>query len=310
MVAGRESARSRLVQGILAIVGAVFLLSLSDSIVKLTSDRLPVAQLLLVRSVLAAIAILAIARLWRTRIPLRLERPGAVGLRSLCLTIMWVCYYAALPTMPFALAAAALYTAPMWMAILFRGLLGEPVGWRRWGAIAIGLAGVGLVLRPDAAGLAPVSLLPFAAAFCYALAAVVTWSRCGGESPLAMALNLNLGLAGAGALGVLWPAVSGLGLGGPGAGSAAWMPLDAGSWALLGLLAVFMVAIATAVARAYQLAPAPVVGMFDNAYLVFAALWSALLIGDLPDFRGLAGMVLIGLAAMLSALPGRQAPAA
>ena len=40
---------------------------------------------------------------------------------------MWLSYYAGLPQMSFALAAACYYTAPAWMALAAR-LLGEPVG--------------------------------------------------------------------------------------------------------------------------------------------------------------------------------------
>src|SRR3546814_20594598 len=43
--------------------------------------------------------------------------------------------------------------------------LGEPVGWRRWSAIAIGFSGVLLILRPTADGFASASLLVIAAVF-------------------------------------------------------------------------------------------------------------------------------------------------
>jgi drug/metabolite transporter (DMT)-like permease len=300
-----SAARARQLTGLAAITGAVLLLSLSDSLVKLASERLALGQLLLVRSLVAAALILGAAAL---RAELRRLRGAAgrwVWARSLCLTGMWACYYAALPAMPFALAAACYYTAPMWMAVLSRLLLGQPVRPRQALAIGLGLAGVLLALQPGVQTVTPLMLLPLAAGFLYALAAVITGSRCTAESPLSLGLNLNLALA-LGGLG----AVAGLAAFGPGGEAgfllAAWRPLAAADWALLAGLGLLLALIAVAVALAYQRAPAPVVGLFDNAYLVFAALWGAVLFGERPQPAEGAGMALIACGALLaSAPPGR-----
>lgn len=290
------------VQGALAILVAVFLLSLSDALVKLTSDRLALGQLFLLRSTVAAGVIAALIRVavppsgrrWRAR--------PAVWLRSLCLTGMWAAYYASLPSLSFSMAAAAFYTSPLWMAVLSRVLLRERVGPRRWVAVAIGFVGVLLVLRPDAGNVSPAALLPLLAALLYALAGVITWRWCRKEEPFGMALNLNLclGLAGAStvaALALLKPAT----VEHPFLLSV-WPDLAVREWVLVGLLGLFMAVIATAVARAYQLAPAPIVGVFDNAYLLFAMLWAVLLFGEVPGVAAGLGVALIGGSAVLVSL--------
>ncbi|WP_224404755.1 DMT family transporter [Afifella sp. IM 167] len=295
--------------GIGAIVLAVFLLSLSDALVKLTSDRLAAAQFFALRSAIAAGLILA-ATAAMNRLPqLRLQRPGWVLLRSGLLSTMWVAYYLALPAMSFALAAAALYTAPLFMAVFARIFLGEPIGRRRWAAIAMGLLGVILILRPDPSGLSALAALPFLAACCYALAAIVTWRHCPAERPLAMALNLNLVLGMTGGI-----ALAALALFPPDPALAAaypfafrlWPALEGSDLMLVALLALFIVVIATAVAKAYQMAPSPVIGLFDNAYLAFAAIWSALFFHEMPDLAGGVGIGLIALAALLSVRGGRR----
>ncbi len=43
--------------------------------------------------------------------------------------------------------------------------------------------------------------------------------------------------------------------------------------------------------------------IFDNAYLVFAALWSALLFSEFPGFLRLVGIFIILAAAILTTLP-------
>ena len=304
--AGRPTLRPT-VRGALAILAAVFLLSLSDALVKLASDRLALGQLFLLRSVLAAGLIAGLIRLAVPR-PARRWRWGrAVWLRSLCLTGMWAAYYASLPSLTFSLAAAAFYTSPLWMAVLSRVLLRERVSPRRWAAVAVGFVGVLLVLRPDAGNVSPAALLPLLAAFLYALTGVITWRWCRAEEPLGMALNLNfcLGLAGAGT-------VAALALLRPATGEhpyllSVWPDLRPDDWALIGLLGLFMAIIATAVAKAYQLAPAPVVGVFDNGYLLFATVWAVAFFGEAPSVTGGLGVALIGGSAVLASLPQDRA---
>ncbi len=230
------------------------LLSFSDAVVKLSGARFTLAQLVLLRSLGACVLLILIAVAMREATQSR--APLWVTLRSFGLMAMWFFYYAALPVLPFALAAACLYTAPLWMALLSRLLLGERLGPVRVAAVWLGVLGVCLAVNPFVQPPSPWVLLPLAAAFCYALAAVITWSKCREEGAIAMALNLNVTLAAA-ASGLLgWLAVSG----GNNPGSfvlGLWSPLSAGDWGLLGLLSVLMVVIATAVAGAYRLAPRP-----------------------------------------------------
>jgi len=291
--------------GILSITGAVFLLSFSDALVKTAGDRLGLGQIVFLRSAFAALLIAGGAIAFSGSGRLHSTPPLWVWARSLCLTGMWLCYYAALPSMSFALAAACYYTSPAWMALLSRLLLGEAVGALRWLAILLALAGVVLAVNPTVGTISPVVALPLTAAFLYALAAIITWSRCQDEAPLTMALNLNVTLTITGAVGIValatfgptdeesfvlsvWPAL---------------MPED---WALVGVLGALLAIIATAVAQAYRLAPSPIVGVFDNAYLIFAAMWSVLFFGEVPSLREAAGMALIAGGAVLTISRGHS----
>ncbi|NDW05567.1 DMT family transporter [Jiella pacifica] len=290
-----SSGRQATIAGIAAILGAVMLLSLSDALVKLWSDRLALAQLILLRSVVAALALAALLPfVGGSRF--RPRRLGWVTLRSLLLASMWGCCYVALADTPLPTAAAALYTAPLMMALFSAWFLDDPFGRRGWLAVGLGFVGILLMLRPDVADLSPTALLPFVSAACYALAAIVTRSRCAAEEAFAMALNLHLVLvltaaAALAVLAVFGPAAAAHGS--PSFLTAVWLPLGMAEWGMIVLLGLFMVVIATAVARAYQIAPTPVVGVFDNAYLAFAAAWSASFFGTWPDLAGSAGIVLI-----------------
>lgn len=292
------SRSSERLRGIAAIILAVFLLSFSDALVKLVGDRFGLAQIILIRSLMAG-TLIGVGLLVTAGPPaLHPKRPGWVWLRSLSLTAMWLTYYAALPSMPLALAAACYYTSPIWMALMARFLLGTKIGSRRWMAIGLSMVGVILAVNPRPGSLFPVILLPLAAAMFYALAGTITWSRCQDETAGAMAFNLNVCLCVVAGLALL-----GLAIFQPAGGEefvlAIWPALRPWDWALAGLLGGLLAIVTTTVALAYRLAPPPIVGVFDTAYLGFAALWGAVFFADVPTPQEAVGIGLIASGAVL-----------
>nr|WP_272209921.1 DMT family transporter [Marinicella sp. W31]MDC2875766.1 DMT family transporter [Marinicella sp. W31] len=187
--------------GIALITASVFLLSLSDALVKLSGVRFGLAQLIFLRSFVAALLLGLGISLFARGVRLRPRHAGWVTARSLCLVAMWFCYYASLPKLPLSLAAACYYTAPLLMALMARLLLGEPVGVVRWCAIVLALAGVVVSVNP-AAGAVLVLCAVAVACGCFLCARgdshleQMPW-----RGAFAMAFNLNLSLAVAG----LWP---------------------------------------------------------------------------------------------------------
>lgn len=284
--------------GITAIMTAVFLLSFSDALVKLAGDRFGLGQIVALRSMIAAGLIGGVLVATTGPGALHPVRSAWVWARSLCLVAMWFSYYAALPTMSFALAAACYYTSPVWMAVMSRFVLGEPVGERGWLAITLSVIGVVLAVDPESGTLSPALLLPLAAAVFYALAGIITWSHCQDETAGAMALNLNICLCVVASVVIAVLALfapTGL----EGFVFSVWPDLGVRDWLLAAFLGGLLAIIATMVALAYRLAPTPVVGVFDTAYLGFAALWSILLFGENPTPREGLGIGMIATGAVL-----------
>lgn len=285
--------------GIFSILLAVLLLALSDALVKGAGERLALAQLVFLRSMFATFLIVAFVSALSDRAQrISLLASRWVWVRSLCLAGMWISYYAALPFMSLSLAAACYYTAPVWMALLSRALFGEAIGRARGVAIAIAFLGVLFAVNPWGSELSPAALLAIAAAFLYAIAALVTGRRCQNEDPVTLALNLNLVLLVCGAIGVLTllvfaPTQS------DGFVFSAWPRLQPADWGLILFLALMHPVIEVAVAKAYQLAPATAIGVFDNAYLPFAAFWGFLLLSQTPTWSEAIGMLLIGAAGII-----------
>jgi drug/metabolite transporter (DMT)-like permease len=269
-------------------------MALADAFVKYASADMTLWQIYVLRSALT-IPVLAIGAR-------RNPRPPALGwvmMRSLALSLMYLCIYAAIPFLDLSVVAAALYTGPFFIVALSAIVLREPITGRQWGAILAGFGAVVLIVRPAASGFSPLALLAVLAGFLYAVAAVITRARCSGIPALALALWLNLTL---GALGVIasvliryadvgvvprYPFLFGR-----------WSRMEAGDWGVILVLAVLMTGISIGLARAYQ-APRPqVIATFDYAYLIFAALWGFVFFGEVPDGPTLAGIAIIALAGM------------
>jgi drug/metabolite transporter (DMT)-like permease len=284
------------------ILLSVFLLSGADAVIKAVSADFPLWQIYIARSLFAVPILLVLLVPDGIGRAAGMLRPWTL-LRSLLLTAMWVAYYAALPNMDISVAATALYTTPLFIAALSAFLTGDRIGWRGMAGIAIGFLGVLVILRPTGADFSAWMLF-------YALAAVVTRMRCADESARVLALSLHgcllaAGLAGALVASLLPETFANPFLFGP------WAPMQGADWLLMLGLGCAMVIVAIGVARAYQSAPPAIIGTFDYAYLLFAALWGVLVFGERLDALAFLGMGLI-IAAGIFVLSGprRAAPVA
>jgi len=89
---------------------------------------------------------------WRTKRPLAHLSRGAIGLSTM------VVAFGALTFLPLAEAATIGFVAPLFSVILSALILRETVGRHRWSAVALGLIGVLIVIRPSGADLPPEGL--------------------------------------------------------------------------------------------------------------------------------------------------------
>lgn len=282
-----------------AIIFTVCALSLGDALIKQVSNGFVIWQIFVLRSVLAAPVLLALILLVAKRASIVPKAPMWTTLRSVMLVAMWVAYYASLPHLQLSIAAAAYYTLPMFIT-LFSALLGrEKVSRLGWAAVAIGFLGVLLILRPRPDAFNAYALLPLVSAMLYALAMILTRTKCRQEHPLTLSLSLNLsfiiiGLGAALLIGTfLGPERDGFLL-------SSWIPMELREWSAMALLAVAILIGSIGTAIAYQSGPPSVVGTFDFAYVGFAVVWGLLFFGEVPDGFSLLGMVMIVLAGTLS----------
>ena len=109
-------------------------------------------------------------------------------------------------------AAVAVYTNPIMIALLSAALIGEPVTRRQWGGMLLGFLGVVTILRPGTDDFSWFTVLPLLAAAFYALAMVLTRSKCQEEAPLTLALNLHVSFLAAGLIGTIVLTLTGPGV--------------------------------------------------------------------------------------------------
>ena len=284
---------------IATILFTVAALSFGDAVIKQVSTDFLLWQIFVLRSLLA-IPLLVLIALHRGRAglkALRLRSPAWSVVRSLLLVAMWVLYYAALPHLKLSIAASAYYTLPIFICLFSALLLGERVGRLGWAAIALGFVGVVLILDPSAGDFNAWVLLPLVSAILYALAMILTRTRCRYEHPLALSVTLNVTFVLVGAVGTLWGY-----LGGKGDGylAGAWTPMGGTEWGAMAILAAAIIIGSVGAAIAYQLGRPSVIASYDFAYVGFAAIWGAVFFAEIPDIQAVLGMALIVCAGLMA----------
>ena len=159
--------------GIVAMLLAIGLLSLMDAGLKGISTHYPPLQVAALRGLVSLPLVCAYVA-WRGALPSLLRvRWGLHALRGALAIVMLALFAFGLRTLPLTEAYTIVFVAPLIITALSGPLLGERVGALRWTMIAVGFAGVVVVLRPSGAGvlsLAGVAVLVAAAA--YAVSAV------------------------------------------------------------------------------------------------------------------------------------------
>jgi drug/metabolite transporter (DMT)-like permease len=279
-----------------AILLSVFALSLGNATIKLVSVDFVLWQIFIVRSALAIPVVILVIKLRHKGMPIRPRVELMPVLRTLMLSSMWVTYYIALPHVDLSIAAAGYYTLPIFITLFAALFIGDTVGTKGWLAVFLGFGGVILILGPQADDLNFYMLLPMVSAVLFALAMIITRTKCRNDNALMLSLELNIAFVVVGVLGAavthFWVATESevarnLFLFG------AWTPMGVVEWVVLGLLAIAATVGSVAAAVAYQNGPPATVAIFDFAYVGFAAIWGFLLFAEVPTLFTVCGIVLI-----------------
>ncbi len=261
--------------GLGALAFALF--TVMDTTIKWLSAGYPVHELLFTNALFALVPVAlttlrrgGLARLRTRRLHLHILR-GVLGMGG------GFCAFFAYSRLPLADAYSMIFATPLLITALSVPILGEHVGWRRWSAVAVGFAGVLIMLRP---GVAPIGLGSLAAlgAACFSAVAILLVRKLSAtESTASIALysNLTVILVMATLLpfdGILPSAIDVLLMAAAGL---------IGGTALLVLIG------------AYRRVPAALVAPFQYSQMLWAVVLGFLIWGDLPDPAKLLGALIV-----------------
>jgi len=146
----------------------------NDALVKLSSEAIPLGEVLLLRGIASTLLVAAAVTLFGPVPRWRDFRDRALIWRTVGDVGATVIYLTALTRLPIANATIVLQTVPLVVAAVGALVFKEHVGWRRWAAILVGLTGVAIVIRPGLSGFNAYSLMAFAAVFLIALRDIST----------------------------------------------------------------------------------------------------------------------------------------
>lgn len=272
--AGRDNLR-----GSLFMVVAMAGFAVEDALLKAVAQELPVGQILMTFGTGGMLAFAALAaRRGEPLFPAAIRAP-AVALRAAFEVTGRLFYTLAIALTPLSTASAILQATPLVVVAGAAAFLGERVGWRRWLAILIGLAGVLVILRPGLAGFSSLSLLAVVGMLGFAGRDLATRA-----APRALS-NFVLGAYGFAMIvpaGALLLAVE---------GGAAW---PSGSAALrLGAATAIGVGAYHALTTAMRTGEVAVVTPFRYTRLVFGIALGVAVFGERPDAATLAGSAIV-----------------
>lgn len=255
-------------RGIVAMLLAVGFFSLMDGGLKQLAGHYPPMQVAALRGLSGLPLVLAWVAATGSVMGLMKVRWRLHLLRAFLSIMMLSAFAFALRQMPMTSAYAIFFVAPLLITALSVPMLGETVGPRRWSAIALGLVGVLVVLRPTGEGLFGwAGLAVVVAAAGYALSAILVRILHRTDSGQSMVFwMLVMTAVGASLLAL------------PG-----WVPLRASDAWVIAAVGVTGFLGQVAITEAFRSGEASVVAPFEYSALAWGLGLDLLIWGVLPD---------------------------
>ena len=269
--------RSRTLDGILLMGVAFTLFPLMDAVGKHLTQNYHPFQITWGRFFFQAIfvSILIFAR--RPPSILRTRKPGLQFARAFSGWASNIPFIFGLAFIPLADAFAAVLVGPLIVTALSVPLLGEKVGLRRWSAIAVGMIGALIVVRPGLGVMHWAISMPLLSATAFAFYQIFTRRLSGTDDNDA---TLLFGAYGGTIMSTaLLPFV--------------WKTPDLAGWGFMALMGLIISAAHIALVRALHYAAASILAPFAYIQIISATVVGLIAFGDFPDRWTLVGAAII-----------------
>ncbi|WP_428928245.1 DMT family transporter [Marinibacterium sp. SX1] len=271
------SQQAQNLRGIVLMAMGFFSLAACDMQAKLLTAELPAFQIVWFRQLGLLIGVLALLAI-RGRALLVSVKPGLQIARGLTAAVSAACFIVGVGFVPLADAVAVTFIAPFVVTILGALILREPVGPRRWAAVAAGFVGMLIVIRPGMGVFHPAILFIVAAACMFAFRQVLSRWLSGADSvtttvaytSLTSSLVITLTL----------PFV--------------WVTPDSlSTWGIIAGLAICAGLGEVLVIRALDIAQAVVLAPVHYSMILWGTFYGFVIFGDLPDSWTILGCAII-----------------
>ena len=250
----------------------------NDAIMKAVGERLPAAQMIVVRGAMAIALMLLVAARMGALDRIRDVARGWVLLRASCEGVGTVLYLAALFHLPLANITAINLSSPLFIVVLAKVFLQERVDRARWLAIALGFAGVLLVVQPAADGFNIYAWLCLLATLIYAFRDLLT-RKISSATP-----SILVTLATAGVVWLMAAVVMAF---------QGWMPMQGRELGWLSLSSLLVSTGYYALIAAMRHGEMTVIAPFRYVGLLWAVLLGYFVWGTLPNLMGWCGIALL-----------------
>ncbi len=284
--------------GIFLALGGGVMLSLNDLSIKFLSGGYALHQIILIRAVISLLIVFAVIHASGTGFgQLITRRPRAHLFRVAIVMVSNVTYFLGLAAMPLADAVATAFIAPVLVTLMSAVLLRETVGLHRWAAVAIGLLGVLVMLRPSTGTLQPAAILVLISAACYAGSHMMTRRMRDTESAMTLNFYVQIGFIAVSSCMGLWVGDGHLAAAHTG-GALEFLfrpwgvppipdwPAFLGTGLAVGVGGLMM-------SQAYRTTEAALIAPFEYVGMPMAISWGILVFGTFPDAHAWLGIALI-----------------
>lgn len=218
--------------------------------------------------------------------------PWWMAARTVAAVITGFCAFYAFSVLPLAQVYAILFAAPLLITILSIPILGEKVRLQRWIAVAVGLCGVIIVLRPGQQELALGHLAALASAICGSFASIIV--RKIGREERTVVIMLYPMMANFLVMACLLPMV--------------YQPMPLEDLGKLGLIAVLAWTAGRFMIAAYNAGEAVIVAPMQYSQILWASLYGALFFDEFPDKVTIIGSAVIIVSGLFIVLRESKAP--
>ncbi|KPF43872.1 DMT family transporter [Rhizobium sp. AAP43] len=251
----------------------------NDALTKSVTGDLTIGQIMFIRGAFTTALVYVVARKLGALDHIRNIVQPLILCRIAFETIAAISFLMALGQVPLANVSAILQSLPLAVTLGAALFLGEPVGWRRWGAIIVGFLGVMIIIQPGPEGFTVASVYVIFSVITAAGRDLVTRRIDRTVSSLTVTLFTAASISMAGLL--ITPLFGG------------WQPVSAWTLGKLVIASVFLFAGYQAVIMAMRVGEISFIAPFRYTSLLWAVALGMLFFEEVPDIWMVIGATVV-----------------